>query len=137
MTHNKPVSVDEYIAGFPQKTQEVLQQIRATIQKAVPEAKETISYAIPTFTLHGSYLIYFAGFKNHTGIYPVPREDNGFREELALYKGGKGTVQFPLNQPLPMDLITRIVQFRIKETLAAVEKRKSKKQKNKQEQPNA
>src|SRR3712207_4658842 len=99
MTENKPTTVDEYIAGFPPATQEVLQQIRDTIKQVVPDAEETISYAIPTFVLNGTYLIHFAGFKKHTGIYPAPRENSAFKEELTSYKGGKGTAQFPLNKP--------------------------------------
>ncbi|MDQ4140110.1 MAG: DUF1801 domain-containing protein, partial [Bacteroidota bacterium] len=100
------------------------------IKQAAPEAEETISYAIPTFTLKGTYLIYFAGFKNHTGIYPAPRENSAFKDELASYKGGKGTIQFPLNKPLPLDLITRIVQFRKREILEATGKKNKKKKSN-------
>jgi uncharacterized protein YdhG (YjbR/CyaY superfamily) len=112
-----PDSVDEYIAGFPTDVQKILQKIRMTIRKAAPGAEETISYAIPCFKLNGRYLIYFAGFRNHTSIYPAPRGAEEFTEELAAYEGGKGTVQFPLDKPIPIGLIKRIVKYRIKENL--------------------
>ncbi|HKY30517.1 MAG TPA: DUF1801 domain-containing protein [Pyrinomonadaceae bacterium] len=111
--------VDEYIAGFPNDVQKILKKIRTTIRKAAPKAGEKISYGIPTFTLNDRYLIYFAGFKNHVSIYPAPRGSAEFKQELSKYKGGKGTVQFPLDKPIPFDLITRIVKFRIKENSAA------------------
>jgi|SRR5687767_5336351 len=116
MTTIKPNSIDEYIAGFPKTTQKILKQVRATIKKAAPKAGEKISYGIPTFTLNDRYLIYFAGFKNHISIYPAPRGNEIFKKELSAYKGGKGTVQFPLDKPIPLDLITRIVKFKIKES---------------------
>lgn len=118
--------VDEYIAGFPTETQKVLEQIRGRIKKLVPEASETISYGVPTIMLDGVYVVYFAGFKNHVSLYPAPRENEAFKEELSAYKGGKGTVQFPLDKPLPMDLITRIVKFRLKETRERLKKKKLK-----------
>lgn len=124
MTTTKPNNIDEYMAAFPKDTQKVLEQVRATIKKAVSDAEETISYAIPTFTLKGRYLIYFAGYKNHIGLYPVPRVNEAFKEELSLYKGGKGTAQFPLNKSMPLDLITRIVKFRAEENAAKAEKKK-------------
>jgi uncharacterized protein YdhG (YjbR/CyaY superfamily) len=120
----KPKTVDEYIALFPLEVQERLQKIRATIKKAAPKAEETISYQLPTFTLGGKYLIYFAAFKKHVSVYPAPRGAEVFKEELAKYKGGKGTVQFPLDKPIPFSLISRIVKFRVKEHL---EKAKGKK----------
>lgn len=123
MTTTKPSDVEEYIAGFPKDTQKILEQIRATIKKAAPDAEETISYAIPTFKLEGRYLVYFAGYKNHIGLYPVPRENEAFKEELSAYKGGKGTVQFPLDKPIPLDLITKIVKFRVNENLLKVKKK--------------
>ena len=113
----KPNNIDEYIAGFPKETQKVLKQIRATIKKAAPGAEETISYAIPTFKLNGHYVIYFAGYKNHISLYPAPRGNELFKKELSDYKGGKGTIQFPLDKPLPLNLITRIVKFKLKENL--------------------
>jgi uncharacterized protein YdhG (YjbR/CyaY superfamily) len=120
----KPKTVDEYIALFPLEVQERLQKIRTTIRKAAPKAEETISYQLPTFTLGGKYLIYFAAFKKHVSVYPAPRGAEVFKEELAKYKGGKGTVQFPLDKPIPFSLISRIVKFRVKEHL---EKAKGKK----------
>lgn len=106
--------VDEYIAAFPKKAQPILRQIRRTIRKAAPKAKETISYAIPAYSLDGP-VIYFAAFGDHISVYPAPRGAAEFKEELAAYKGGKGTVQFPLDKPIPFGLITRIVKFRMKE----------------------
>lgn len=111
----KPKNTDEYISSFPQATQKILQQIRATIKKTAPKAEEAISYGIPVFNLNGTYLIYFAGFKNHVSIYPAPRGKDEFKKILSAYKGGKGTVQFPLDKPIPFNLITKIVKFRMKE----------------------
>ena len=124
MITTKPTNTDEYIAGFPKETQKILKQIRATIKKAAPGAEETISYAIPAFTLKGRNLIYFAGYKNHIGLYPAPRGNEAFRKELSVYKGGKGTVQFPLDKPIPLTLITKIVKFKVKENLEKAEKMK-------------
>lgn len=114
-------SMDEYIAGFPDDVQTVLRQIRSTIRAAAPDAEETISYQIPTFTLHGTYLIYFAGFKKHVSVYPAPVDNPEFAEEMAVYGSGRGTARFPLNRPIPLDLITRMVKFRIQETLSRLE----------------
>jgi uncharacterized protein YdhG (YjbR/CyaY superfamily) len=108
--------IDKYISGFPKDTQKLLKQVRATIRKAAPGAKEKISYGIPAFTLKGN-LVFFAGYKGHISIYPAPRGDEAFKEELAGYKGGKGTVQFPLDKPPPLSLISRIVKFRVKKNL--------------------
>ena len=110
----KPRNVDEYIAIFPPKVQQRLKNIRRTIRKAAPDAEEKISYNIPGYKLSGAYLIYFAAFAKHIGMYPAPRRANEFKDELAGYGGGKGTVQFLLDKPLPLDLIRRIVQFRAK-----------------------
>ena len=126
MATTKPNSIDEYIAGFPKETQKILEQIRTTIKKAAPGGEESISYAIPTFTFRGHHLIYFAGYKNHIGLYPVPRGNEVFKKELSDYKGGKGTVQFPLDKPMPLNLITKIVKFRIKENLEKAGKKKMK-----------
>jgi uncharacterized protein YdhG (YjbR/CyaY superfamily) len=112
----KANSIDEYIAAFPKETQKLLEQLRATIRKAAPEAQETISYAMPTFTLNGN-LVHFAAFKNHIGFYPVPSGIEAFRKELSVYKGAKGSVQFPLDKPLPLELIGRIVKFRVKQNM--------------------
>jgi uncharacterized protein YdhG (YjbR/CyaY superfamily) len=108
--------VDEYITGFPPDVQEMLQQIRATIRKAAPELREAIKYQIPAFTLNGN-VVFFAGFKQHVSVYPAPRGNKQFREELSAYKGGKGTVRFPLDKPIPFDLITRITKLRVQEDL--------------------
>jgi uncharacterized protein YdhG (YjbR/CyaY superfamily) len=106
-------SIDSYISEFPPATQTVLEQMRAVIKQAAPEATETISYAIPTFDLNGHHLVHFAGYARHIGFYPIPSGVEAFREELGAYKSGKGSVQFPLNEPLPTDLIRRIVEFRV------------------------
>ncbi|HEX9333411.1 MAG TPA: DUF1801 domain-containing protein [Anaerolineales bacterium] len=120
-----PKTIDEYIAGFPNDIQEVLQKIRMTIRKAAPEAEETIKYRMPTFTLKGN-LIHFAAFKNHIGFYPVPTGIEKFKKELSVYKTAKGSVQFPLDKPIPFDLISKIVKFRVKENLARAAKTKKK-----------
>ena len=112
-----PKDIGAYIAGFPTDVQQILEKIRKTIRKAAPEAEETISYLIPTFNLKGTYLIYFAAYKKHIGLYPAPRGNERFKKELSRYEGGKGTVRFPLDQPIPLALITRIVKFRIKQNL--------------------
>ena len=117
-----PTTIDEYIAGFPPDVQAILQKIRATIRKAAPQAEETIKYQMPTFTLHGN-LVHFAAFKNHIGFYPVPTGIEAFKRELSVYKGGKGSIQFPLDQPIPYGLISKIVKFRVKENLAKAEVR--------------
>src|SRR5687768_8603977 len=109
-------SIDEYIARFPKATQMALQEVRATIQRAAPGAEETISYAIPTFKLNGTYLIYFAEYKNHIGLYPVPAGNVAFESDFSSYKtSGKGAIQFPLSEPMPVHLITKIVKFRLQE----------------------
>jgi len=108
-----PGDIDEYISSFPATVQKVLKKIRSTIRKVAPQAVESISYQIPTYKLDGKVLIYFAGFAKHVSVYPAPRDANEFKKELAAYKGGKGTVQFPLDNPIPYELITRIVKFKI------------------------
>ena len=118
MTITKPQNIDEYIAGYPQEIQQILRQIRAKINKAAPGTEETISYGIPTFTIGGKYLVYFAAYKNHIGLYPVPGGNKAFEKDFSSYKtSGKGTIQFPLNKPMPLKLITKIVKFRLKENL--------------------
>jgi|SRR5687767_14632394 len=121
-----PKTIDEYIAGFPKDVQEILEKLRVTIRKAAPDAEETISYAIPTFTLKGKYLIYFAGYKKHIGVYPVPAGGAELNEELSVYQTGKGTLQFPLDKPIPYDLISKIVKLRVKENLAKAESKDKK-----------
>lgn len=118
MENNKAVydTIDEYIATFPPEIQELLQQIRTTIHASAPEAVEKISYQMPTFYLNGN-LIHFAAFKHHIGIYPAPSGIAAFARELSVYVGAKGSVRLPLDKPLPLDLITRIVEFRVAENL--------------------
>jgi uncharacterized protein YdhG (YjbR/CyaY superfamily) len=107
--------VDEYIAGFPPEVQDLLAQIRSTIREAAPEAKEAIKYQIPTYTLKGN-LVSFAAYKNHIGLYPVPAGTKKFQKELAIYRAAKSTAKFPLDQPIPFDLIRQLVKFRVKES---------------------
>jgi uncharacterized protein YdhG (YjbR/CyaY superfamily) len=122
----QPKDIDEYIAGFHPHVQAILQKIRVTIQVAAPEAQEKISYAMPTFTLKGN-LVHFAAYKNHIGFYPSPSGTEHFQEQIAGYKAAKGTIQFPLDQPIPYELISEIVKFRVQENLArAAEKKKTK-----------
>jgi uncharacterized protein YdhG (YjbR/CyaY superfamily) len=114
-TRSTANSIDEYIAGFPSEIQKVLQELRALIKAVAPDATETISYAIPTFDLNGRHLVFFAAYEKHIGFYPLPSGLKVFEAELKPYKRGKGSIQFPLGQPLPTDLIRRIVEFRIHE----------------------
>lgn len=119
-------TVDQYIADFAPEVQELLQSLRKVISEAAPEAVEKISYQMPTWFLHKN-LVHFAAFKNHIGFYPAPRGIEAFKEELARYKGAKGSVQFPIQEPLPYDLIARIVKFRVAENQQqAAEKGKKK-----------
>lgn len=110
--NTKPKDIDEYIAGFPKETQEILEKIRTTIREAAPDAEEAIKYQLPTFTLKGN-LVHFGAYKKHIGFYPVPRGIEKFKDELAAYEGAKGSVRFPLDKPIPYDLISRIVAFRV------------------------
>jgi uncharacterized protein YdhG (YjbR/CyaY superfamily) len=112
----KANTIDEYISGYPKETQDLLEKLRGTIRKAAPEAQETISYAMPTFTLNGN-LVHFAAFKNHIGFYPTASGIEAFRKELSVYKGAKGSVQFPVNKPLPLELVSKIVKFRVNENM--------------------
>ncbi|TAK35957.1 MAG: hypothetical protein EPO28_13985 [Saprospiraceae bacterium] len=116
MEMEKAKNIDLYIAGFPKEVQLILKQVRATIMAAAPKASETIAYAMPAYKLNGP-LVYFAAFKNHIGFYATPTGHEAFAKELAAYKQGKGSVQFPLSQPVPLDLIARIVRFRVAENL--------------------
>jgi uncharacterized protein YdhG (YjbR/CyaY superfamily) len=124
--HTGSKNIDEYIAGFPPDVQAILQQVRMTIRAAAPDAEETISYQMPTFTLKG-ILVHFAGHKNHIGFYPTPSGIEKFKDELSAYKGAKGSVQFPLDKPIPLDLIAEIVRFRVRENLQKAEAKKKKK----------
>ena len=113
-------SIDEYIATFPDEIQKILQEIRATIKAAAPDAREKISYQMPTFAQNGN-LVHFAAHKNHIGLYPMPGAIEAFKEEIARYQAGKGSIQFPLDEPMPLDLITRIVKMRVAENLKKAE----------------
>jgi uncharacterized protein YdhG (YjbR/CyaY superfamily) len=111
---SSPKNIDEYIAGFPQNVQAILEKIGAIIREAAPGAEEAIKYQLPTFTLNGN-LVHFGAFKKHIGFYPTPSGTGRFKKELSVYQGAKGSVQFPLDKPIPYDLITQIVKFRVKE----------------------
>ena len=111
------LSVDEYIKTFPKDVQRILEKMRETVKKAVPGVVEGISYQMPTFKLNGKALVYFAAFKSHIGFYPIPSGVEPFKKELSPYKKGKGSVQFPMDQPMPYDLVKRIVRFRAKQLL--------------------
>lgn len=124
----RPENIDEYIAAFPKSTQKVLEKLRAVIKKAAPGATETISYQIPTFRL-GINLVHFAGWKNHIGFYPGAAGIEIFKDDLASYEVTKGTVKFPIGQPLPVELITRIVKFRVKQNLEKAAARNSRRPK--------
>jgi uncharacterized protein YdhG (YjbR/CyaY superfamily) len=118
-----PKTIDEYIAGFPRDVQKILQKIRMTIQKAAPDAEEAIKYQIPTFTLKGN-LVHFAAYQTHIGFYPSPTGIEKFKNEVAVYGSGKGTLKFPLDKPIPFELISKIVKFRVKEREEAKAKKK-------------
>jgi uncharacterized protein YdhG (YjbR/CyaY superfamily) len=115
--------IDEYIATFPKNVQDILEELRRTIREAAPEATETISYGMPAFKLDGP-LVYFAAHKNHIGFYPTPSGTSAFEKELLPYKRSKGTVQFPITEPIPFDLVKKIVKFRVKEDRARTEKKR-------------
>lgn len=117
-------TMDEYINTFPQDVQRILNELRQTIKETAPQAEETINYQIPTFTLHGN-LVHFAALKNHIGFYPTPSGMEAFKQELSAYKGAKGSVQFPIDQPLPLPLIRNIVKYRVKENLERKQKKKA------------
>ena len=125
-TTGKNPDVDRYIAGFPDNVRELLMQLRTAVREAAPEAEEVISYQMPAYRLQGM-LVYFAGYQNHIGFYPTSSGIKAFKQELSAYKGAKGTVQFPLDKPLPLDIIKKIVAFRVAENL---QKTGSKREKN-------
>jgi len=127
MPVSKANNVDSYIAGFPEATQYLLDELRATIKKAAPDAEEVISYSMPAFKYHGM-LVFFAGYKNHIGFYPGAGGIEAFKKEISVYKNAKGSVQFPLDKKLPLQLVTRIVKFRVKQNLekAALKVKKKK-----------
>jgi uncharacterized protein YdhG (YjbR/CyaY superfamily) len=103
------MNIDEYIKTFPTDIQAILEKVRQAIQKAAPEAAETISYGIPTFNLHGKHLVFFAGWKHHISLYPIPGGDEAFQQKIAQYKRAKGTIQFQLDNPIPYDVVEKIV----------------------------
>lgn len=114
MIKNKPSSIDEFISNYPSDIQLLLEKIRLTIQEAAPGVQEKINYGIPTFVLNGN-LVHFAPYKNHIGFYPSPSGIQAFQKELSHYKSSKGAIQFPIDNPLPLKLISKIVKFRVKE----------------------
>ncbi len=115
--------MDEYIAAFPKEVQDILERLRQAIREAAPEAEETISYGMPAFKLNGP-LVYFAAFKNHIGFYPTSSGITVFHKEISSYKQGRGSVQFPINEPVPFDLVKKIVKFRAKENIDRAQKKK-------------
>ena len=120
---NKISSIDEYIETFPEDIQTILKQVRKTIKAAAPETGEKISYGMPTFTLNGKYLIYFAGWKSHISLYPIPIGDEAFNKEISQYVAGKGTLKFPIDKPIPLKLITKIVKLKIAESVTGTDEK--------------
>lgn len=120
-----PKTIDEYIAGFSPEIQAILQKVRVTVHRAAPDAKEKISYRIPSFTLDGS-LVYFAAFKNHIGFYPPAKGDAKLMKEISTYAGEKGNLRFPLDKPIPYALISKVVKARVKENRERVSMKRSK-----------
>ena len=110
-------TIDEYIATFPEKVQKILKKVRATIREGAPDAEESISYGMPTYKHNRRPLVYFAAWKSHIGFYATPAGNEAFKEELSVYQGAKGSVKFPLDKPIPYELIKKIVQFKLKESL--------------------
>ena len=121
----KPKNIDDYIARFPENVQTALEKVRITIQKAAPKAEEIISYQMPAFKYYGN-LVYFAGWKTHIGFYPVSSAIRAFEKELSVYDGAKGSVKFPLDKPMPLGLISKMVKFRVKENLTKAKLKKQK-----------
>lgn len=115
MNKKLPTTIDDYVDRFPADVQQLLEKMRRTIRRAAPQAEEKISYGVPTFTLQGN-LVHFAAYKSHIGFYPSPSAITAFEKELSAYKGAKGSVQFPFDEPLPLALVSRIVKFRVKES---------------------
>lgn len=114
---NRSTTIDEYISTFPGEIQAALEKVRQIIHHAIPEATETLSYGMPTFNLNGKHLVFFAGWKRHISLYPLPAGDEAFQQELSHYKRAKGSIQFPLDKPIPYDLIEKIVTFLMRENL--------------------
>ena len=124
MISKVPTNIDEYITGFPHDIQLILNHVRSTIKRAAPDAEESIGYGMPAYKTHGKPLVYFAAFKNHIGFYATPTGHAEFSKELSKYKQGKGSVQFPIDQPMPLDLIALIVEFRVIENQEKVKAKK-------------
>ena len=124
MQGKTPETIDAYITGFPTEVQQRLQRLRQVILEAAPDAEEVIRYQMPTFRLAGKNLVHFAAFQHHIGFYPIPSGIAAFKKELSPYKQGKGSVQFPLDEPVPYELVKKIVAFRVKETMQAIEGKK-------------
>ncbi|MFX1479425.1 MAG: iron chaperone [Promethearchaeota archaeon] len=116
MSKTKTQTIDDYISKFPENIQEILIKLRKIISKTAPEVKEAMSYQIPTFKLNGN-LVHFAAYKNHIGFYPTPSAIEAFKDELSPYEISKGSIRFPLNKPIPYDLVKKIVEFRVKENI--------------------
>lgn len=125
---NKYETIDEYIKTFPKDIQNILEKVRQAIKESAPGAEEAISYQMPTFKLNGN-LVHFAGYKNHIGFYPTPSGTEAFKKEIAVYRAGKGSIQFPIDKPIPISLIKKIVKFRVKESAEAGIKSSKKKKK--------
>ncbi len=123
----RPKSVDDYIEMYPKDIQDLLQKLRRVIRESAPQAEETISYQIPTFKLNGRNLVHFSAFKDHIAFFPTSSGREAFKKELAHYKGGRGTIQFPLGEPIPYDLVRKIVKFRVKEENLLFRKKKTQK----------
>src|SRR3990172_9998564 len=117
-------TIDEYIGTFPKNVQDRLEKLRRTIREAAPEAVETISYGMPAFNLNNRYLVYFAAWKNHIGLYPMPSGIEAFQKELSPYKAAKGSVRFPMDKPFPFELVKRIVKYRVKENREQAKRKK-------------
>jgi uncharacterized protein YdhG (YjbR/CyaY superfamily) len=122
----KAKNVDEYISGFPASTQKILKQIRKTIKSAAPKSEELITYGMPGYKLHGKPLVYFAGYEHHIGFYATPTGHEKFKKQLSKYKEGKGSVQFPIDEAMPLKLISDITKFRVKENTARYGKKNHK-----------
>jgi uncharacterized protein YdhG (YjbR/CyaY superfamily) len=129
-------TIDGYIATFPEEVQKILEELRAVIHAAAPDTEEKISYQMPTFFLKGN-LVHFAAHKNHIGFYPTPSGIQAFKDELSVYESAKGSVQFPIDQPLPMDLIRKIVKYRVAENLKNADEIKQKEIRDRYEQENS
>jgi len=125
---NKYETIDEYIKTFPKDVRNILEKVRHAIKESAPGAEEAISYQMPTFKLNGN-LVHFAGYKNHIGFYPTPSGTEAFKKEIAVYRAGKGSIQFPIDKPIPISLIKKIVKFRVKESAEAAIKSSKKKKK--------